>query len=98
MKFKPLFDRVLVKRTAEDTKTAGGIIIPDTAKEKPSKGEVIAVGMGGRDEQGKTVPMTLKVGDQVLFGKMVGYGSQNRRRRTVDYERIRRSGYFGIIF
>ena len=72
MKFKPLFDRVLVKRTAEDTKTAGGIIIPDTAKEKPSKGEVIAVGMGGRDEQGKTIPMTLKVGDQVLFGKWSG--------------------------
>ena len=56
MKFRPLFDRILVKRTAEDTKTAGGIIIPDTAKEKPSKGEVIAVGTGSRDEQGKRSP------------------------------------------
>lgn len=72
MKFRPLFDRVLVKRTAEDTKTAGGIIIPDTAKEKPSQGEIIAVGPGGRDEQGKTIPMSLKVGDRVLFGKWSG--------------------------
>ena len=72
MKFKPLFDRVLVKRMAEDTKTAGGIIIPDTAKEKPSKGEVVAVGTGDRDEQGRTIPMTVKVGDKVLFGKWSG--------------------------
>lgn len=72
MKFKPLFDRVLVKRMAEDTKTAGGIIIPDTAKEKPSKGEVVAVGTGGRDDMGKTIPMTVKVGDKVLFGKWSG--------------------------
>ncbi|MCQ2966290.1 MAG: co-chaperone GroES [Alphaproteobacteria bacterium] len=72
MNFKPLFDRVLVKRTAEDTKTAGGIIIPDTAKEKPSQGEVIAVGTGSRDEAGKTIPMTLKVGDKILFGKWSG--------------------------
>ncbi|CCZ22648.1 10 kDa chaperonin [Acetobacter sp. CAG:977] len=72
MKFRPLLDRVLVKRTAEDTKTAGGIIIPDTAKEKPSQGEVIAVGPGARDEQGKTLPMSLKVGDRILFGKWSG--------------------------
>lgn len=72
MKFKPLFDRVLVKRMAEDTKTAGGIIIPDTAKEKPSKGEVVAVGTGDRTEQGVTIPMTVKVGDKVLFGKWSG--------------------------
>ncbi|MBR1945812.1 MAG: co-chaperone GroES [Alphaproteobacteria bacterium] len=72
MKFKPLFDRVLVKRMAEDTKTAGGIIIPDTAKEKPSKGEVVAVGTGDRNEQGVTIPMTVKVGDKVLFGKWSG--------------------------
>ena len=72
MKFKPLFDRVLVKRMPEDTKTAGGIIIPDTAKEKPSKGEVVAIGTGGRDEQGKTIPMTVQVGDKVLFGKWSG--------------------------
>ena len=72
MKFKPLFDRVLVKRMPEDTKTAGGIIMPDTAKEKPSKGEVVAIGTGGRDEQGKTIPMTVQVGDKVLFGKWSG--------------------------
>jgi len=72
MKFKPLADRVLVKRTEEMTKTAGGIIIPDTAKEKPAQGEVIAVGAGARDENGKIVPMTLKVGDKVLFGKWSG--------------------------
>ena len=72
MKFKPLFDRVLVKRMPEDTKTAGGIIIPDTAKEKPSKGEVVAIGTGDRDEQGRTIPMTVKVGDKVLFGKWSG--------------------------
>lgn len=72
MKFRPLLDRVLVKRTAEDTRTAGGIIIPDTAKEKPSQGEVIAVGPGARDEQGKTLPMSLKVGDRILFGKWSG--------------------------
>lgn len=72
MKFRPLLDRVLVKRTAEDTKTAGGIIIPDTAKEKPSQGEVIAVGPGARDEQGKVLPMSLKVGDRILFGKWSG--------------------------
>ena len=72
MKFKPLADRVLVKRTEETTKTAGGIIIPDTAKEKPSQGEVIAVGAGARDESGKIVPMTLKIGDKVLFGKWSG--------------------------
>ncbi len=72
MKFRPLLDRVLVKRTEEDTKTAGGIIIPDTAKEKPSQGEVIAVGPGARDEQGKTLPMSLKIGDRILFGKWSG--------------------------
>ncbi len=72
MKFRPLLDRVLVKRTAEDTKTAGGIIIPDTAKEKPSQGEVIAVGPGARDEQGKVLPMSLKIGDRILFGKWSG--------------------------
>lgn len=72
MKFKPLADRVLVKRTEETKKTAGGIIIPDTATEKPSQGEVIAVGAGARDESGKIIPMTLKIGDKVLFGKWSG--------------------------
>jgi chaperonin GroES len=72
MKFRPLHDRVVVKRIEEDTKTAGGIIIPDTAKEKPQQGEVIAVGPGARDEAGKIVPLDVKAGDRVLFGKWSG--------------------------
>ena len=72
MKFRPLHDRVLVRRIQADEKTAGGIIIPDTAKEKPSQGEVIAVGPGGRDETGKLIPIDIKVGDRVLFGKWSG--------------------------
>ncbi|APG09760.1 co-chaperone GroES [Bradyrhizobium japonicum] len=72
MKFRPLHDRVVVKRIEAEEKTAGGIIIPDTAKEKPSQGEVVAVGPGGRDEAGKLIPIDLKVGDRVLFGKWSG--------------------------
>src|SRR5205085_11901824 len=72
MNFRPLHDRVLVRRIEADEKTAGGIIIPDTAKEKPSQGEVIAVGPGGRDESGKLIPIDIKVGDRVLFGKWSG--------------------------
>jgi chaperonin GroES len=72
MKFRPLHDRVVVRRIEGDTKTAGGIIIPDTAKEKPQEGEVIAVGPGGRDEAGKLTPIDLKVGDRILFGKWSG--------------------------
>ena len=72
MKFRPLHDRVVVKRIDAEEKTAGGIIIPDTAKEKPSQGEVIAVGKGGRDESGKLVPLDVKTGDRVLFGKWSG--------------------------
>ena len=72
MKFRPLHDRVVVRRLEEDTKTAGGIIIPDTAKEKPMQGEVVAVGPGARDEQGKVVPLDVKAGDRVLFGKWSG--------------------------
>src|SRR5213595_2189932 len=71
-KFRPLHDRVVVKRIDAEEKTAGGIIIPDTAKEKPSQGEIIAVGPGGRDEAGKLLPIDLKVGDRVLFGKWSG--------------------------
>jgi chaperonin GroES len=72
MKFRPLHDRVVVKRVEEDTKTKGGIIIPDTAQEKPMQGEIIAVGPGGRDETGKLVPIDVKAGDIVLFGKWSG--------------------------
>ena len=72
MQLKPLLDRVVIKRVEEENKTAGGIIIPDTAKEKPSQGIVVSVGPGGRDEAGHEIPMTLKVGDRVLFGKWSG--------------------------
>jgi chaperonin GroES len=72
MKFRPLHDRVVIRRVEEDAKTKGGIIIPDTAQEKPMQGEVIAVGPGGRDESGKLIPIDLKPGDLVLFGKWSG--------------------------
>jgi chaperonin GroES len=72
MKFRPLHDRVVVKRIEEEAKTAGGIIIPDTAKEKPQQGEVVAVGPGARDEAGKIIPLDVKVGERVLFGKWSG--------------------------
>ena len=70
--FRPLHDRVLVKRVKEEEKTKGGIIIPDTAKEKPQEGEVVAVGPGGRDEDGERIEMDVKVGDRILFGKWSG--------------------------
>jgi chaperonin GroES len=72
MKFRPLHDRVVVRRIEAEEKSAGGIIIPDTAKEKPQQGEVLAVGPGTRDEQGKIIPLDVKVGDVVLFGKWSG--------------------------
>jgi chaperonin GroES len=72
MKFRPLHDRVVVKRIEAEDKTTGGIIIPDTAKEKPSQGEIVAVGPGGRDEAGRVIPIDLEVGDRVLFGKWSG--------------------------
>jgi chaperonin GroES len=72
MKFRPLHDRVVIRRVEEEEKTKGGIIIPDTAKEKPQEGEVIAAGPGARDESGKLVPLDLKAGDRVLFGKWSG--------------------------
>ena len=72
MKFRPLHDRVVVTRIDAEAKSAGGIIIPDTAQEKPQQGEVIAVGPGGRDEAGKLTPIDVKVGDKVLFGKWSG--------------------------
>ena len=72
LKFRPLHDRVVVKRIDAEEKSSGGIIIPDSAKEKPSQGEVVAVGPGVRDENGKLVPLELKAGDRVLFGKWSG--------------------------
>jgi chaperonin GroES len=71
-KFRPLHDRVVVRRIEADSKTSGGIIIPDTAKEKPQEGEIVAVGPGGRDESGKLIPIEVKTGDRVLFGKWSG--------------------------
>jgi chaperonin GroES len=72
MKFRPLQDRILVKRVEEETKTAGGIFIPETAKEKPQQGEIVAVGNGKKTDDGKVLPLDLKVGDKVLFGKYSG--------------------------
>jgi chaperonin GroES len=72
MKFRPLHDRVVVRRVEEDTKTAGGIIIPDSAQEKPQQGEIIAAGPGARNEEGKIVPLDVKKGDKILFGKWSG--------------------------
>ena len=72
MKLRPLQDRVLIRRVEPEAKTAGGIVIPDTAQEKPMEGEVVAVGPGGRDESGKLTPMGVKAGDRVLFGKWSG--------------------------
>ena len=72
MKFRPLHDRIVVKRIEAEEKTAGGIIIPDTVKEMPSQGEVVAVGPGGRDEAGKLIPIDIRAGDRVLFGKWSG--------------------------
>jgi chaperonin GroES len=72
MKFRPLHDRVVIRRLEGEEKSKGGIIIPDTAKEKPQEGEVVAVGPGGRDESGKLIPIDLKAGDRVLFGKWSG--------------------------
>ena len=72
MKFRPLHDRIVVRRIDADERTAGGIIIPDTAQEKPSEGEILAVGSGNRDESGKLVPLDVKAGDRILFGKWSG--------------------------
>ena len=71
-KFRPLHDRVVVRRVESEAKTAGGIIIPDTAKEKPQEGEIVSVGTGARDEAGKLIPLDVKAGDRILFGKWSG--------------------------
>jgi len=94
MRFRPLHDRVVVTRIDAENKTAGGIIIPDTAKEKPTEGEVIAVGPGGRDESGKLVPIDLKKGDRVLFGKWSG---TEVKIDGVEYLIMKESDIMGVI-
>ena len=94
MKFRPLHDRVVVRRIESEDKTAGGIIIPDTAKEKPQEGEITAVGPGGRDESGKLIPIDLKVGDRVLFGKWSG---TEVKLDGVDYLIMKESDIMGVL-
>jgi chaperonin GroES len=94
MRFRPLHDRVVVKRIDAEEKTVGGIIIPDTAKEKPQQGEVIAVGPGGRDEAGKLIPIDLKVGDDVLFGKWSG---TEVKLEGVEYLIMKESDIMGVL-
>jgi chaperonin GroES len=94
MKFRPLHDRVVVRRVESEEKTAGGIIIPDTAKEKPQEGEIIAVGPGGRDEAGKLIPLDVKVGDRILFGKWSG---TEVKIDGEDYLIMKESDVMGII-
>src|SRR5467141_4479916 len=94
IKFRPLHDRVVVTRIDAEDKTAGGIIIPDTAKEKPTEGEVIAVGPGGRDESGKLIPLDLKKGDRVLFGKWSG---TEVKIDGVEYLIMKESDIMGVI-
>jgi chaperonin GroES len=94
MKFRPLHDRVVVKRVAEEEKTKGGIIIPDTAKEKPMEGEVVAVGPGARDEKGALVPLDVKAGDRILFGKWSG---TEVKLDGVEYLIMKESDIMGIL-
>ncbi len=94
MKFRPLHDRVVVKRVAEEEKTKGGIIIPDTAKEKPMEGEVVAVGPGARDESGKLVALDVKAGDRILFGKWSG---TEVKLDGVEYLIMKESDIMGIL-
>jgi chaperonin GroES len=94
MKFRPLHDRVVVKRIDAEEKTAGGIIIPDTAKEKPQQGEVVSVGPGGRDEAGKLIPIDVKTGDRVLFGKWSG---TEVKIDGVEYLIMKESDIMGVL-
>jgi len=94
MKFRPLHDRVVVKRIDAEDKSTGGIIIPDTAKEKPSQGEIIAVGPGGRDESGKLVPLDVHVGNRVLFGKWSG---TEVKIDGVEYLIMKESDIMGVL-
>jgi len=94
MKFRPLHDRVVVKRIEAEEKSAGGIIIPDTAKEKPQQGEVISVGPGGRDEACKLIPIDLKAGDRVLFGKWSG---TEVKLDGIEYLIMKESDVMGVL-
>jgi chaperonin GroES len=94
MKLRPLQDRVIVKRVEEETKTAGGIFIPETAKEKPQQGEIIAVGKGKTTEDGKLLPLDVKAGDKVLFGK---YAGSEIKLDGVDYIIMREDDILGVL-
>ena len=94
MKFRPLHDRVVVERINAEDKSKGGIIIPDTAQEKPSQGEVIAVGPGGRDEAGKLIPIDVRVGDRILFGKWSG---TEVKIDGVEYLIMKESDIMGVV-
>jgi chaperonin GroES len=94
MKLRPLHDRIIVKRLEEERKSAGGIVIPDTAAEKPSQGEVVAAGPGKLDEGGKVMPMGVKVGDRILFGK---YSGQEFKMDGADYLHMREDDVIGVL-
>ena len=94
MNLRPMQDRIIVKRVDEETKTAGGIFIPDTAKEKPQQGEVVAVGKGKKTEDGKIIPMDVKVGDKVLFGK---YAGTEIKLEGQDYLIMREDDILGVV-
>ena len=94
MKFRPLHDRIVIKRIEAEAKIAGGILIPDTAREKPQQGEAVAVGAGGRDQSGKLTPIDIKVGDRVLFGKWSG---AEVRIDDVDYLIMKESDVMGVL-
>ena len=94
MKFRPLHDRIVIKRIEAEAKSAGGILIPDSAQEKPQQGEVIAVGPGGRDESGKLIPIDVKAGDRVLFGKWSG---TEVKIDDVEYLIMKESDVMGVM-
>ena len=94
MKFRPLHDRVVVTRIDAEEKTTGGIIIPDTAKEKPQEGRVVAIGPGGRDESGKLIPIDVKIGDRVLFGKWSG---TEVKIDSIEYLIMKESDIMGVL-
>ena len=94
MKIRPLHDRVIVKRIEEERKSAGGIVIPDTAAEKPDQGEIVAVGKGKKDDNGKLIPIDVKVGDRVLFGK---YSGQEFKMDGADYLHMREDDVIGVV-